>query len=159
LPATGKQNDSGRQPTNLLQRGLLLEYTTLGWNAVGTVVVISAAIGVRSVALAGFGLDSLIEIYASVIVVWQLKAAANRDRERTALRLISFAFFALVVYVLAQSAYILAAGQRPAPSIGGLIWLALTVIDMLLLAWGKHVTGRGLNNQVLMTEARVTRRW
>jgi hypothetical protein len=78
----------------LLRRGLLLEYTTLGWNVVGTTVVIAAAIRARSVALAGFGLDSLIEIFASVIVVWQLTGAADRDRERRALRLISFAFFA-----------------------------------------------------------------
>jgi divalent metal cation (Fe/Co/Zn/Cd) transporter len=149
-PALGRENQT------LLRRGLLLEYATLGWNVVGTVVIIAAAIEARSVALAGFGLDSLIEIFASVIVVWQLKGSADRDRERTALRLISFAFFALVVYVLAQSAYTLATGQRPAPSIGGLVWLAVTVIAMLLLAWGKHVTGHRLNNLVLMTEARVT---
>ncbi|CEF49466.1 unnamed protein product [uncultured bacterium] len=140
----------------LLRRGLLLEYTTLGWNVVGTTVVIAAAIRARSVALAGFGLDSLIEIFASVIVVWQLTGAADRDRERRALRLISFAFFALVAYVLAQSAYTLTTGQHPAPSLGGLVWLAATVLAMLLLAWGKQVTGRGLNNQALMTEARVT---
>jgi divalent metal cation (Fe/Co/Zn/Cd) transporter len=140
----------------LLRRGLLLEYTTLGWNVVGTTVVIAAAIRARSVALAGFGLDSLIEIFASVIVVWQLRGAADRDRERRALRLISFAFFALVAYVLAQSAYTLTTGQHPTPSIGGLVWLAATVLAMSLLAWGKYVTGRGLNNQVLMTEARVT---
>jgi len=140
----------------LLRRGLLLEYTTLGWNVVGTTVVIAAAIRARSVALAGFGLDSLIEIFASVIVVWQLRGAADRDRERRALRLISFAFFTLVAYVLAQSAYTLTTGQHPTPSIGGLVWLAATVLAMSLLAWGKYVTGRGLNNQVLMTEARVT---
>jgi divalent metal cation (Fe/Co/Zn/Cd) transporter len=140
----------------LLRRGLLLEYTTLGWNVVGTVVVIAAAVQARSVALAGFGLDSLIEIFASLIVVWQLKGASDRGRERRALRLISFAFFALVAYVLAQSAYTLTIGQRPAPSISGLVWLVATVLAMLLLAWGKHITGRGLKNQVLMTEARVT---
>ena len=61
--------------TALLKRGLYLEYATLGWNIVGVVVVAAAAIAARSVALAGFGLDSLIEIFASVVVVWQLKGA------------------------------------------------------------------------------------
>jgi hypothetical protein len=58
--------------TLLLRRGLLLEYLTLGWNVVGVVIVLTAAYNARSVALAGFGLDSLIEIFALIIVVWQL---------------------------------------------------------------------------------------
>ena len=149
------QEDRGAGAT-LLRRGLQLEYATLGWNVVGTAVVIIAAVRAHSVALAGFGLDSLIEIFASVVVVWQLKGTADRDRERKALRFISFAFFALVAYVLAQSAYTLTTGPRPAPSMSGLVWLVATVIAMLLLARGKHVTGLRLNNQVLMTEARVT---
>jgi divalent metal cation (Fe/Co/Zn/Cd) transporter len=143
------------QSNDLLKRGLLLEYVTLAWNVVGTVVIVVAAIEARSVALAGFGLDSLIEIFASMIVVWQLKGTHER-RERTALRCIAGAFFALAVYVLVQSAYLLATGTRPAPSISGLVWLALTVAAMLLLARGKHITGRQLGNAVLMTEARVT---
>jgi hypothetical protein len=102
------------QSDDLLRRGLLLEYTTLAWNVVGTVVVVAAAIKAHSVALAGFGLDSLIEIFASMIVVWQLKGTHQR-RERTALRCIAGAFAALAIYVLAQSAYTLATGARPAP--------------------------------------------
>jgi divalent metal cation (Fe/Co/Zn/Cd) transporter len=141
--------------SDLLRRGLLLEYTTLAWNVVGTVVIVAAAVKARSVALAGFGLDSLIEIFASMIVVWQLKGT-HQHREPTALRCIAAAFFALAVYVLVQSCYTLAIGARPAPSISGLVWLALTVAAMLLLAGGKQVTGRQLGNPVLMTEARVT---
>ena len=147
--------NSVRSGDDLLRRGLRLEYATLAWNVVGTVVVVAAAIKARSVALAGFGLNSLIEIFASVIVVWQLKGTQEL-RERKALRCIAGAFVALAVYVLVQSAYTLATGARPAPSIGGIVWLALTVVAMLLLAGGKHVTGRQLDNPVLMTEARVT---
>jgi divalent metal cation (Fe/Co/Zn/Cd) transporter len=143
------------QSHGLLRRGLLLEYATLAWNVVGTVVIGAAAIKARSVALAGFGLDSLIEIFASMIVVWQLKGTDER-RERTALRCIAAAFVALALYVLLQSAYSLATGARPSPSVSGLVWLALTVAAMLLLAGGKHITGRQLGNPVLMTEARVT---
>jgi divalent metal cation (Fe/Co/Zn/Cd) transporter len=139
----------------LLRRGLWLEYLTLGWNVVGSVVVIGAAFAARSVALAGFGLDSLIEIFASVIVVWQLRNI-GQDRERTALRLIGGAFFALAVYILAQTAYMLITHSQPHHSPLGITWLAVTVAAMFLLAWGKSVTGRQLGNAVLLTEARVT---
>jgi divalent metal cation (Fe/Co/Zn/Cd) transporter len=139
----------------LLRRGLLLEYTTLGWNVVGTIIVVAAAIAAGSVALAGFGLDSLIEIFASVVVVWQLTGADPR-REQQALRLIGGAFFLLVLYILAQTAYILVARHHPGASTGGIVWLAATLAAMLLLARGKHSTGRQLANAVLSTEARVT---
>jgi divalent metal cation (Fe/Co/Zn/Cd) transporter len=66
----------------LLKRGLLLEYVTLGWNVVGTIVMVAAAFAARSVALAGFGLDSLIEIFASVVVVWH-KSIATGQRSGT----------------------------------------------------------------------------
>jgi hypothetical protein len=94
----------------LRRRGLLLEYITLGWNVVGTVIVIAAAIDAHSVALAGFGLDSVVEIGASTVVIWQLRGI-NDYREKIALRLISVAFFALAIYILAQSAHILLLGR------------------------------------------------
>lgn len=141
--------------TVLLRRGLRLEYATLGWNVVGVGIVITAAIAAHSVALAGFGLDSLIEIFASVIVVWQLKCI-NDGRERRALRLIGGAFFALAIYILAQAGYVLLARARPDTSISGIIWLAATLIAMLLLAAGKRQTGKHLGNAVLTTEAHVT---
>ena len=142
-------------PTRLLQRGLWLEYATLAWNVVGAAVVLLAAFRARSVALAGFGLDSLIEIFASVIVVWQLKGV-GQGRERTALRLIGGAFLLLALYILAQSAWALAARTHPLPSPLGLLWLGATFIVMLLLARGKLVVGRALGNALLRTEARVT---
>lgn len=80
-------------PTDLLKRGLRLEYLTLGWNVIGTAIVIGSAIAAGSVALAGFGINSLIEIFASVVVVWQLNGTAQH-RERRALRLIGAAFCA-----------------------------------------------------------------
>lgn len=138
-----------------IRRGLLLEYATLGWNVVGTVVVITAAWQARSVALAGFGLDSLIEIFASVVVVWQLRNI-GRDREEKALRLIGGAFVALALYVAAQTAYALLTRSHPGRSPAGIAWLAATLAAMLVLAWGKLFTGRQLGNPVLLTEARVT---
>lgn len=141
--------------TALLRRGLRLEYATLGWNVVGTVVVVGAAIAARSVALAGFGLDSLIEIFASLVVVWQL-TGADAGRERRALRLIGIAFLALALYVLVQAGVTLLSGTHPHHSPLGIAWLAATLVAMLLLAWGKGRTGRQLRNAVLLTESRVT---
>lgn len=139
----------------LLRQGIRLEYMTLGWNIVGTVVVLVSAFNARSVALAGFGLDSLIEIFASMVVIWQLKDAGV-ERERRALRLIGIAFLLLAAYILVQAGYSLLTQTHPNHSVSGIIWLGATLIAMLLLAWGKHRTGQQLENPVLMTEARVT---
>jgi divalent metal cation (Fe/Co/Zn/Cd) transporter len=140
---------------SLLRRGLWLEYATLVWNVAGTAIVLDAAARAGSAALAGFGLDSGIEIFASVVVIWQLVGIAHR-REKLALKLIGAAFIALAIYVLVQSAWTLLAGAHPASSPLGILWLAVTCAVMLLLAWGKSVTGRMLGNVVLTTEARVT---
>jgi divalent metal cation (Fe/Co/Zn/Cd) transporter len=139
----------------LLRRGRLLEGITLAWNVVGIAVLAVAAIGARSVALAGFGLDSLIEIGASVVVLWEL-SGAGEARERRALRMIGGAFLALAVYLIAQSAVVLAIGYHPGPSALGIAWTAVTSVAMFALAAGKSRTGRALANQVLITEGRVT---
>jgi divalent metal cation (Fe/Co/Zn/Cd) transporter len=139
----------------LLRRGLILEYITLGWNVVGVIIVIAAAYAARSVALAGFGLDSLIEIFASMVVVWQL-TGVNLQRERLALRLIGIAFIGLLIYLVAQLLYTVLTGTHPTPSVGGIIWIAATFMAMLLLAFGKRVTGQRLKNEVLLTEGRIT---
>ena len=105
--------------TRLYRRGLLLEYLTLGWNVVGTVVVVAAAVATGSVALTGFGLDSLIEIFASVVVVWQL-TGAGKDREQRAMRLIAVAFVALAMYVLEQWVRSLLVQAHPETSLLGI---------------------------------------
>ena len=140
---------------SLLQRGLYLEYVTLLWNVVGVIVVGIAAIRANSVALAGFGLDSLIEIFASVVVIWHLRET-GQGSEKKALSLIGIAFLALAIYLVAQTGYTFYAGSQPQPSTLGMLWLAATCIAMLLLAWGKSVTGRELENPVLIAESRVT---
>ena len=139
----------------LLRRGRALEVITLGWNVAGIVVLAVAALGARSVALAGFGLDSLIEIGASTVVLWEL-AGTGEDRQRRALRLIGVAFAALAAYLAVQSTVVLAAGYRPGPSVLGIAWTAVTAAAMFALAAGKARTGRALGNPVLSTEGRVT---
>jgi len=155
MPRSGAAYHVTQHHPGLLRHGLTLEYITLGWNIVGVVIVVIAAYAARSVALAGFGLDSLIEIFASVVVVWHL-LGIHLNRERLGLRLIGAAFVLLVVYIAGQLTYTIFTHTRPQPSVGGIVWTAMTCIAMLLLAYGKGVTGQRLRNEVLRTEARVT---
>ena len=138
-----------------LRRGFALEFATLGWNVIGVVVLALAAIAARSVALAGFGLDSLIEIGASTVVIWEL-FGTGQARQHRALRLIGYAFAALAVYLLVQSTVVLALGYHPRHSAVGIGWTAVTAGVMFALASGKARTGAALGNPVLQTEGRVT---
>jgi hypothetical protein len=146
-------DDPGR--ASLLRRGFALEYATLSWNVAGLVVLAIAALSARSVALAGFGLDSLIEIGASTVVIWEL-SGTGEERQRRGLRLIGYAFAVLAAYLLVQSTVVLAAGYHPRHSVLGIAWTAVTAVVMFLLAAGKARTGRALGNPVLRTEGRVT---
>ena len=146
-------NETAR--TSQLRQGFALEYTTLAWNVVGIVVLALAALSARSVALAGFGLDSLIEIGASTVVIWEL-SGTGEDRRRRALRLIGGAFALLAVYLVVQSVLVLAAGDHPRHSVPGIVWTAITAVVMFVLAAGKARVGAALDNPVLKTEGRVT---
>jgi divalent metal cation (Fe/Co/Zn/Cd) transporter len=139
----------------LLRRGFALEFVTLAWNVAGIAVLAIAAVAARSVALAGFGLDSLIEIGASTVVIWEL-SGTGAERQRRGLRLIGYAFAALAAYLLAQSTVVLATGYHPRHSVLGIAWTAATAGVMFALASGKAATGRALDNPVLRTEGRVT---
>src|SRR6478752_843093 len=140
----------------LTQRGLRLEYATLGWNVVEIGFLLYAAVVARSVALAGFALDSVIEIFASVVVVWQLRGDVDPERDGRAERLIGIAFLALASYLIGQTIVTLALGVRPDSSPLGIAWLSATCIVMFSLAAAKARTGRELGNRVLQAEAKVT---
>jgi divalent metal cation (Fe/Co/Zn/Cd) transporter len=102
-----------------------------------------------------FGLDSLIEIGASTVVIWEL-SGTGEHRQRRGLRLIGAAFAVLAAYLLVQSTVVLAAGYHPRHSGPGIIWTAATAAVMFALAAGKARTGAALGNPVLRTEGRVT---
>jgi len=147
--------DARELADRLLARGRRLEAATLGWNLVGIAVLAFAAVAARSVALAGFGLDSLIEIGASTVVLWEL-SGTGKDRQLHALRLIGTAFVFLVVYLAAQSTLVLVVGFHPRHSQAGIVWTAMTAAVMFLLAAAKARTGAALGNRVLLTEGKVT---
>lgn len=154
-PAAGPPSLSPDRSAVLRRRGFVLEGTTLGWNVVGVVVLAITAIAARSVALAGFGLDSLIEIGASTVVIWEL-SGSGEARQRRAMRLIGSAFALLALYLTCQSTWVLIAGDHAHHSPAGIIWTAVTAAAMFALAYGKGRTGRELGNPVLQTEGRVT---
>ena len=142
--------------SKLWRLGLILEYLTLAWNVIGTPITFHTGLQSGSIALIGFSLDSVIEIGASTIVIWQLNDSKNKQRERLALRLIGSAFLLQAVYVMFQSVNVLFSQSIPQSSIVGIIWQPLTFIVMLSLATGKAYTGKKLDNVILKTEARVT---
>ena len=107
-----------------LRRGFILEGITLAWNIVGVGVLAIAAVRARSVALGGFGLDSLVEIGASTVVIWELSGTGVR-RQRAALRVIGVAFCCLAGYLAVQSTFVLLARYRPRPSPLGISWTAI----------------------------------
>lgn len=140
---------------SLARRGVLLEAITLGWNIVGVVLLAVLAVRATSIALLAFGLDSLIEIGASIVVIWELTGTEERNR-RIAMRLIGWAFLVLAVYLTVQTVAALIIGHRSSPLLGGVAWTGATAAVMFALAWGKARVGRALDDPVLRTEGRVT---
>ncbi len=122
----------------------------------GVVVLAITAFAAGSVALAGFGIDSLIEILASTVVIWQLREIDTSSRMRPALRIVAVAFALLALYIAMLSAITLSAADHPGHSVAGAVWLGVTALAMFALAYGKADTGRRLHNAVLRTEARIT---
>ena len=139
----------------LNRRARQLEWATMGWNVVGVAVLVVAALGASSVALAGFALDSVIEIGASGVVLWELADVQEKRRAR-AVQLIGVAFVLLGIYLAIQSTWVLAVGFVPRHSTLGILWTGATFLSMIALARGKSRVGHQLGNQVVIAESRVT---
>ena len=138
-----------------LRAGRRLEVATLSWNVVGVVVLAVAAWQAKSVALAGFGLDSVVEIGASTVVLWELADVAQ-SRQHLAMRLIGVAFILLALYLAVQSSFVLALRFHPHHSPLGIAWTALSALSMFTLAFHKSRVGNALANPVLIAEGRIT---
>lgn len=143
------------QPGDLLRRGRVLEWMTLGWNVVGVGVLAVLALTASSAALAGFGADSFIEIGASAVVLWEL-SGTGEERQRRALRFIGVAFVLLATVLSVQSTVALLTCHHATPGLGGIAWTGITALVMFALAVAKSRTGRALGNPVLVSEGRVT---
>jgi divalent metal cation (Fe/Co/Zn/Cd) transporter len=139
--------------SRLRRRGFLLEYASMAWMTVEAAVAIVSGILAASIALIGFGLDSVIEFFAAAVVVWQLRGAVSEERETRALRLIGGTFFALAAYLTIESITDLVSGHRPEQSTAGIAVTAAALVVMPLLALAKRRTGQQLSNQALVADA------
>ena len=142
----------------LQRRGIRLEWATTGWNLMEVFVTIGLGIAARSLALVAFGLSSVIEVFASTVVIWHL--LEGRDpaphRTRLAFKLISTAFFALAAFLFVTSIRSLLLGLRPGESPLGIAYLALTAAVMFTLAGIKRRTARAMDSGPLEAEAAMT---
>jgi divalent metal cation (Fe/Co/Zn/Cd) transporter len=139
----------------LRRRGLSLEYATIGWNLLEAVVAVWAGLVAGSIALVGFGLDSLIEVFAASVVVWELRGE-NEDRQAKALRLIAISFFVLATYVSVEAVRDLIVGSEAAESTVGIVLAAISLVVMPLLAIAKRGVGRQLDSPTLLADAMET---
>lgn len=139
----------------LRRRGLRLAWFIVGWDVVEGTVAVTAGILAGSVALIGFGLDSSIEVFAAVVVIWQLRKDGN-DRYATALRLIALSFFLLAAYVGYKSISDLVTGSRPDASVVGIVLSVVATAVMIPVAIAQKRTGEALGNQVLVAQSKET---
>ncbi len=144
----------------LLQRGIRLEWFTIGWNSLEAIVAVGAGLLAGSIALVGFGLDSVIETVAGLMMLWRLRreaAGAHDDHveraERLALRFIGLTFLALGAYVLYESVGKLWRQEVPSESWVGIGLAVCSLIVMPLLAVRKRAVARALGSRALAADA------
>jgi divalent metal cation (Fe/Co/Zn/Cd) transporter len=137
----------------LRRRGFWLEYASMTWMTVEATVAILSGLIASSIALIGFGLDSVIEFFAAAVVVWQLRGTVSEERETRALRLIGGTFVVLATYLTVESITDLVSQHRPGQSTAGIAVTAAALVVMPLLALAKRRTGQQLGNQALIADA------
>jgi len=145
-----------------LVRGRRLEYLTVGWNSVEALVSIVAGVFAGSIALVGFGLDSVIETSSGLALLWRLNHANERNSEsreraeRIALRIVGLSFLALAGYVAYEAIRDLWSREAPEHSIPGIVIAAVSLIAMPILARAKRKVARTLNSNALKADSRQT---
>src|SRR4029453_11207929 len=139
-----------RERANQLRAGRRLEYFTLGWNLTEAAVAIGAGSFAASIALIGFGIDSLIESLSGGVLLWRLHATdATEKRERLAVRLVGVSFFVLAFYVAFEAGKSLLRHEEPETSVIGIILSILSMIVMPLLARAKRRVAAKLDSRPL----------
>ena len=120
------------------RRAQLLAGISVTYNLVEAVVAVTAGGVATSIALIGFGLDSLVEMSSGLVILWQFRHPVPESRERLALRLIGLSFFALAIYVSVESVRNLVGGGEPAPSPVGIALAAVSLLVMSVLSWAQR---------------------
>jgi divalent metal cation (Fe/Co/Zn/Cd) transporter len=139
------------------RKGRRLEYFTLGWNLTEAVVGIGAGVTAGSIALVGFGVDSIIESLSGASLLWRLQSHEKGERrEQLALKLVGISFFVLAAYVAADAAKTLIQREPPHASIAGMCLAAVSIVIMPLLARAKRRVAARLNSRALVADSRQT---
>jgi divalent metal cation (Fe/Co/Zn/Cd) transporter len=138
----------------LVRRARLLAWGGNAWHVVEFAIAVGAGIAASSIALVGFGFDSLIEALAGFVILWRFAASrAHSGRaERRAQQLIAASYFALAAYIAVESLRTLLGGDHPATSWVGIALAAITAPTMPLLARAKQRVGRQLNSSATVSE-------
>jgi len=148
--------DEAAQRGHLGRRARRLAAASVAYNVVEAVVAVSAGLVAGSVALVGFGLDSVVEVSSGLIVLWQFGHAVPQSRERRALRLMALSFYTLAGYVGLESLRTLAGGSHPAPSPVGIGLAVASLIVMPFLSWAQRRTGRALGSNAVVADSTQT---
>jgi divalent metal cation (Fe/Co/Zn/Cd) transporter len=159
--ASPPRHDIAPARKDQLRSGLRLEYLSLAYNLLEAAVGVAAGLAAASVALVGFGLDSVVESSSAAILTWRLAAEQRGARsaeevERRAVRFVAVAFFALAAYVGARGLMALATQSEPEQSTVGLVLAAVSLVVMPLLARLKRNKARELNSRALEADSRQT---
>ena len=129
---------------------------TITYNVVEAIIAISAGSVAGSIALIGFGLDSVIEVSSAAAVAWQFSAPDPERREQVALRVIAGSFFALAAYVTVEALRTLVTGSEPERSTVGIVLVAVSVVVMPFLSWAQRRAGRELGSASAVADSRQT---
>jgi divalent metal cation (Fe/Co/Zn/Cd) transporter len=138
------------------RRAQLLAGASIGYNLIEAAVAVTAGAVAGSVALVGFGLDSLVEVSSGLVILWQFRHPVPESRERRALRLIGVSFFALAGYITAESVRSLAGTSEPATSPAGIGLAALSLLIMPVLSRAQRRTGRALGSGSVVADSTQT---
>ncbi len=146
-------NDRQRE----FRAGRRLEYFTLGWNVIEAAVSIGAGVFAGSIALIGFGVDSLIESSSGGILLWRLRISqADQSRERFAHKLVGISFFLLGAYIIFEAGKSLLRHEEPDTSIVGIVLSIMSLIVMPLLARAKRRVAARIDSRALHADSRQT---
>ncbi len=145
--------------STLQRRALWLEYATIAWNVGEVALTLTLGLAAGSLALIGFGSDSLIEVFASSVVVWHVRPRHTHDdprRTRLALRMVALAFLVLALVLAVAASRALIEHEVADHSIPGIIYLGVTAVVMFELAVAKRRTAKLLDSAPLRSEAAMT---
>ncbi|MBN2238777.1 MAG: cation diffusion facilitator family transporter [Dehalococcoidales bacterium] len=146
----------------LYKKGLYLEYINVSYNILEAVAAIVFGGVANSIALVGFGLDSIVESLSGLILIWRLKQHGRISEEqeekieRRATRFVSVTFFILGAYILFESIKKFVTAEVPDPSLAGIILAIVSLLAMPFMAWQKYKTGKQINSRALVADSKET---